>query len=120
MNGEPTRGAKRQARNLQWSVTGLCLWARAMSRHSSNASHVVYRSAKIVLKAPYLSANPLSNLSLSASLPRARQVPSYAAKLRRASGFRPSFVLGYFVIRHSRRPNPPFIARSHAMPAVSI
>ena len=56
MNGEPTRGAKRQARNLQWSVSGLCLWARAMSRHSSNASHIVLCSAKIVLRGPYLSA----------------------------------------------------------------
>ena len=56
MNGEPTRGAKRQARNLQWSVSGLCLWARAMSRHSSNASHIVLCSAKIVLKGPYLGA----------------------------------------------------------------
>ena len=55
MNGEPTRGAKRQARNLQWSVSGLCLWARAMSRHSSNASHIVLCSAKIVLKGTYQS-----------------------------------------------------------------
>ena len=52
MNGEPTRGAKRQARKLQWRVSGLCLWARAISRHSSNASHVMICSAKIVLKTP--------------------------------------------------------------------